>query len=378
MKKSLVALATMTVVASAFADVDVSGGVKLYGVLDEAVTSQSYQVGSSGTVKNYTGLYASAATSRLGVKGSRDLGDGFKANFLAEIQLDPQATQLLPNKNRSAWVGITNESAGTIRLGTQETTAYEVFAGDVNGRVEYKPQLWRYTTTYREYTNGSTTYTDGLGTQDRANNAIKVISKDIDGFTVHAMVNFNGASASSAPSDTNAAISSTYSSLGLKYESEKLKAAYVYDQLTNADGAWYLPGMSSGQVAAKGTATTWASHSTTNPLKRDILVASYNFGPLTGSYIMANARIAGSGEMSTNTIGVSVPYEKFKFALSVGSGSISSTYSSATNGTLADTTFGTYYNFDKSTQAYFLYSQSTYSAVVGTSTTAAFGARYNF
>ena len=367
----------MSVVASAFADVDVSGGVKLYGVLDEAVTSQTYQVGSTGTAANYTGLYASAATSRLGVKGFRDLGDGFKADILAEIQLDPQATQLLPNKNRSAWVGITNESAGTIRLGTQETTAYEVFAADVNGRVEYKPQLWRYTTTLQEYTNGSTASTAGLGTQDRANNAIKVISKEIAGFTAHAMVNFNGATAATAPSSTNANISSTFSSLGLKYNSDKLKAAYVYDQLTNADGAAYLPGYSSGQVAGKGTVITWAAHSTSNPLTRNIFVASYDFGPLTGSYIMANAGVSGSGTITTNTVGVSVPYDKFKFALSVGSGSISASSSTYT-GTLNDTTFGTYYNFDKSTQAYLLYSQSTYSAITGTSTTVAVGARYNF
>ena len=40
MKKSLVALATMSVVASAFADVDVSGGVKLYGVLDQSFQRQ--------------------------------------------------------------------------------------------------------------------------------------------------------------------------------------------------------------------------------------------------------------------------------------------------------------------------------------------------
>lgn len=376
MKKSLVALATMTVVASAFADVDVSGGIKMYGVLDQAVTSQTYQVGSSGTINTYQGLYASAATSRLGFKGSRDLGDGFKADILAEIQLDPQATQLLPNKNRSAWVGITNSDAGTIRLGTQETTAYEVFAGDVNGRVEYKPQLWRYTTTNTEYINGSTSST-GLGTQDRANNSIKFISKDINGFTAHVMLNFNGATAATAPSSANANISSTYSSLGLKYNSEKLKVAYVYDQLTNADGAGYLPGYSSGQVAAKGTVITWAAHSTSTPLKRDILVASYDFGPLTGSYIMANAGVSGSGTMTTNTFGVSVPYDKFKFALSVGSGSISASTSTYT-GNLADTTFGTYYNFDKSTQAYLLYSNSTYSAITGTSKTVAAGARYNF
>jgi len=277
---------------------------------------------------------------------------------------------LLPGKNRSAWVGITNSNVGTIRLGTQETTAYEVFALDVNGRVEHKPQLWRYTTTNSEYSG--TTASTGVGTQDRANQAIKLISKDMGGFTAHAMTNF------AASTSSNAAMASTYASLGLKYNTEKLKAAYVFDRLTNADGEWYLPGMSSGQLAAKGTVTEWAARSYTNPLARNILVASYDFGPFTGSYILANASVSGSGSLNTNTIGVSVPYDKLKFALSYGSGTINSTTYTTVNGTLTDTTFGTYYNFDKSTQAYLIYSNSTYSDVSGKSTTTSIGARYNF
>ena len=372
MKKSLVALATISVVTTAFADVDVSGGIKMYGVIDQGVTSQSFQV-SNGTVANYMGLFGSASTSRLGFKGARDLGEGLKADFVLEQEISPQTATLMPLKNRSGWVGITNTNAGTIRLGTQETTAYEVFAFDVNGRVEYKPQLWRYTTTKTEYTNGSTTAVTDAGTQDRANHAIKIISKDMGGFTAHAMMNF-----AAAQSSTNANISSTYSSLGLKYKSEKLNAAYVYDQLTNADGEWYLPGIASAGLPSKGTETQWAARSTTNPLTRNILVASYNFGSLTGSYIMANASVSGSGSMSTNTFGVSVPYDNFRFALSYGSGSISSTTYTTVSGTLSDTTFGAYYNFDKSTMAYLLSSKSTYSDVSGKSTVTAIGARYNF
>ena len=37
MKKTLVALATLSAIGSAFADVDVSGGIKLYGVLDQGI-----------------------------------------------------------------------------------------------------------------------------------------------------------------------------------------------------------------------------------------------------------------------------------------------------------------------------------------------------
>ena len=42
MKKTLVALATLSAIGSALADVDVSGGIKLYGVLDQALMTQDW------------------------------------------------------------------------------------------------------------------------------------------------------------------------------------------------------------------------------------------------------------------------------------------------------------------------------------------------
>ena len=65
MKKTLVALATLSVVGSAFADVDVSGGIKMYGVIDQAVTSQDLtDPNVANRSMNYTSLFAAAATSR--------------------------------------------------------------------------------------------------------------------------------------------------------------------------------------------------------------------------------------------------------------------------------------------------------------------------
>ena len=160
MKKTLVAMATLCVVGSAFADVDVSGGIKMYGVIDQAVVSQdltdpSYAYRST----NYTSLFAASATSRIGFKGNRDLGKGVKGRIQAEIQVEPDNSTQLPTANRQTFVGIGSESAGEILLGTLETTAYEIFAMDVNGRVEYKPQVWRTTAS--------------ASTQDRSNNTLK-------------------------------------------------------------------------------------------------------------------------------------------------------------------------------------------------------------
>lgn len=165
MKKSLVALAAMTVVASAFADVDVSGGIKMYGVIDQAVMTQSLTTPKDGSSADYSGMFAANATSRIGFKGARDLSEGFKGIFQVEIQLDPDTATLLPSKNRTAFVGLQSDVAGSLLMGTMETTAYEVFGMDVNGRIEYKPQVWRTTTS--------------LDLQDRANNSIKYISPNL-------------------------------------------------------------------------------------------------------------------------------------------------------------------------------------------------------
>ena len=366
MKKSLVALATMSVVTSAFADIDISGGVKMYGVLDQAITTQTLV--NNGATTIYQGMFASSATSRLGFKGSRDLGNGLKGEFQMEQEISPDQATMMPGKNRGTFLGLSGKG-GTLRLGTQETTAYETFNFDVNGRVEYKPQVWRYTTSN--------------STQDRANNAFKYISPELGGITLHGMMNFS----ENVSTSTGTAV---YTSIAAKFQNadKKLKLNIVRDQLTATSGAIILPGALNVTIgtASTGTATTYATYAATsttiassNPLIRTIGAASYDFEKFHLSFLSADSQMSGMGKLSTNTVGIRVPYDDFKFALSYGTGTIESTSTTAVNGTTVnDTTFGTYYNFDKSTSAYFLYSNSQFSYLTRSTVVSAFGLRYNF
>ena len=147
MKKQWLMGIGLTVAAfTAMADVEVASGVKLYGVLDQAVQSQDLQDPNSATAgQKYVGMFAAGATSRLGVKAQRELSNGAKAYIQVELELKPDTPKggvINTSANRGTFVGL-DGSAGTIRLGTQETMAYETFAMDANGRTEYKPQLWR-------------------------------------------------------------------------------------------------------------------------------------------------------------------------------------------------------------------------------------------
>ncbi|NDH09503.1 MAG: porin [Gammaproteobacteria bacterium] len=400
MKKSLVALATMSVVASAFADVDVSGGIKMYGVIDQAVTNQALTSANTGVDANYNGLFAANATSRIGFKGQRDLSEGFKGIFQVEIQIDPDTSTLLPSKNRTAFVGLQSSESGTLMMGTMETAAYETFGMDVNGRIEYKPQVWRTTTS--------------LDLQDRANNSIKYISPKFGGgFNVHLQKSFNEQATTTGAYGTTANTFAEFGSLAVKYDSEELKAAYVHDATSNALMGYKFAGLSNAGVSTTGTTdyalyygmASTASVTNTNlaiveDIQRDILSVSYKFTNFTLNYLYAKSYQNGTygGSNTTNTFGIKVPYEKFTIALSYGTGvvdsyassatsSLSGTYTTATaptgrakDGNISDTTLGVYYNFDKSTSVYFLGSRSTSSVGLydGSNTTVAIGGRYNF
>jgi len=165
MKNILVVLFGMAIAGQALADVDVGAGVKLYGVLDQAVQSQSLSDSISTTAgQKYVGMYAAVSTSRLGVRAERDLGGSTKAHIQIEIELKPDKPKglLSTTSNRGNFVGLSG-NAGTVRMGTQETMAYETFAMDANGRTEYKPQLWRLTQTKGDATSQG----------DRAGNSVK-------------------------------------------------------------------------------------------------------------------------------------------------------------------------------------------------------------
>jgi len=372
MKKTLVVLATLSVASSAFADIDVSGGIKMYGVIDQAVTSQDLTDPSvKARSTNYTSLFAASATSRLGFKGTRDLGNGVKGRIQAEIQVEPDNATQLPSKNRGTFVGISKESLGEVILGTQETTAYEIFGMDVNGRVEYKPQVWRTTTS--------------ADTQDRANNSLKYVSPSFAGITVHAMRGF--------ADTTNSA--SAFTSAGLKYNDEKIKAAFVVDQLTNNSGSYKFAGLvNAGPGKEGGTYTSSAlvyAGSSSASITRNIGSISYDFGVASVNYLYAKSynSTKNAGSLTTHTAGIKIPYESFTFAASYGAGTIDS-YTTAGSGlatagdaTIKDTTFGVYYNLDKSTSFYLLGSNSTMATgggyvQAGKNVTTAIGARYNF
>ena len=114
MKKHLIAAAVAGVLAA-----PAMAQVSVYGIMDLAVRSSSPDVGPSTT----TMVSGSFYTSRLGFKGTEDLGGGLKASFTLEgkVNADTGETTL---GNRESSVALSG-GFGAITLGRTDTSQSE-------------------------------------------------------------------------------------------------------------------------------------------------------------------------------------------------------------------------------------------------------------
>ncbi len=128
MKKSLLAVAAMTAFAGA---AQAQSSVTVYGVLDVGYINQkSDGAGTSATTKANNSFIGSSAeqTSRLGFKGTEDLGGGSSAFFTVETGLQPTNATASAWNNRQSFVGLKKNGLGQTTLGTQYTPVFQALA----------------------------------------------------------------------------------------------------------------------------------------------------------------------------------------------------------------------------------------------------------
>ena len=181
MKKLAIAAAIMAMTGAAAAQ-----NVSVYGVIDTG-----FQNHNNGTETYSRAADNALATSRLGFRGSEDLGGGLKANFQLEGQLNPStgsmgSTTVTANEvfNREAWVGISG-GLGEIRMGRQDVT----YAQDIDIG----------TSQFGNFGNRAINGTAiELGTDQK--NVVKYVSPTVGGFSLQ--LGFGSANAAGATTDT--------------------------------------------------------------------------------------------------------------------------------------------------------------------------------
>ena len=133
MKKSLLAAALLAAFAGA-----ASAQVSLYGLLDVSFgKSNADDAARRSSDLHFGGDGGSAqgnSTSRVGIKGSTDVGSGVKANFKFETNgITSDGDIPTPFFARQAWVGFSG-SLGELRVGRQDSVPFQTMIGyDFNG-----------------------------------------------------------------------------------------------------------------------------------------------------------------------------------------------------------------------------------------------------
>ncbi len=135
MKKSLIALAALSAFATA---AQAQSSVTVYGIMDLGYTSVENTLTASGasTSEKVTSTGngdGALATSRLGFRGTEDLGSGLRANFQLEYDLKDVGTGGTSLGARYSWVGLQDAKMGQLRLGRQEQSIHSVITAGSAG-----------------------------------------------------------------------------------------------------------------------------------------------------------------------------------------------------------------------------------------------------
>lgn len=138
MKKSLVAVAACAAAAGACAQ---SSSVQLFGVVDAAVT---YTTGSGyGSSSKWQLTNSGNSFSRLGFRGSEDLGGGLAASFWLEAGLqNDNGTGFNSNtNNQSSGAGV----PGVLSFNRRSTVSFSGGFGELRLGRDYTPTFWNDT-----------------------------------------------------------------------------------------------------------------------------------------------------------------------------------------------------------------------------------------
>lgn len=192
--------------------------VTVYGVVDTF-----FAYGKTGDAK-FSGVQSSGWTgSRLGFRGTEDLGNGLKAVFTLEygIELDQNAgLGAAPNLSRQQFVGLQG-GFGFVGLGRQYHPGYYVFKYDAITPVPVSPQF------VLAAKAGSRIVAGGAA---RINNAINYKSPAFGGFSVNAIYGLN------ETNQTDDRRKGDVAALGVDYANGPFAASLVVSHETEVAG----------------------------------------------------------------------------------------------------------------------------------------------
>ncbi|PUA18427.1 porin [Glaciimonas sp. PCH181] len=270
MKKVLASSAIMVACTANFASAQTS--VTIYGVFDQGFTYSTNQKGSANLQFTSLGVQG----SRLGFKGSEDLGGGLKTIFTLESGFDPNTGALGQGGKlfgRQGFVGLQSTQWGTLTAGRQ----YDPLVGNLapltsNGG---------YTGLYFAHPFDN----DNTNNTIRFNNAVKYASNTYGGFSSSVMYAFSN--------QIGAFGNDRAWSAGAKYENGPLKLGVGYLELDNGGASTTSPNPAGTAPDAPVTASRARMYG---------LGGSYQLGPALLGAVWTGSKYNNVGPTLTSGI----------------------------------------------------------------------------
>jgi len=285
MQKKLIALAIAGLAAApAFAQ----SNVTIYGVADVY-----YGYGKTDDGNKFSGINSGGLNgSRLGFKGTEDLGNGLKAMFVYELGTLALDTGTGQAGTRQSYVGL-GGNWGTVVAGRLQSPGYDFGVKyDAFGAAVFSP-VGQLTDNGMGYAGVNMTVS-GRDSNARLNNAAAYISPSFGGVTLKAAYAF-GEQIKSKEEGLGVSKVQNIWALAADYDNGPLSVGAIYHDLNHLGGTDF--------DARNADQTEWG------------LGASYDFTvvKLVGSYQQAKAKFSGGGLDSASikgklwNIGVAVP-----------------------------------------------------------------------
>lgn len=284
MSRKNLGVAALAIAASSCALAQASS-VQIYGVVDMAYVYVDNVNGGRLKAVNSGRLMS----SRLGFRGTEDLGRGMSAIYALEsgIEADVGTMTSPVHFNRQSWVGLRSKDWGTVTFGRQYNPLYDrlvllsgpptfgLVAGAVDGIAIPGSAVGRFDNTIG-------------GSASRSDNSIKYSSPKIGGFTLSALTGFGEVIGADSAGRTT--------SFALTYENGPLTAALTQFRRNCA--------AATGCTQAQGVNKVWATGIT------------YEFGVANVAAIYTqqrNAKNVKDADADVFSIRATVPAGNWKF-----------------------------------------------------------------
>ena len=372
--------------------------VTVYGILDVGYIGSNARLSNGGTgkvTKTTTSMIGQSAetTSRLGFKGTEDLGGGMSAFFTAEFQLYPQDQQLSGNVsskdavsatsasggllNRQTFVGLKKAGVGQFAVGTQYTPVF--VSGSATSPGQYNNMLgdvvYAGATTAGNNGGGAT----AAGYTNRTSNTLTLATDKFAGFGANAMFTQNNSNTTQGGTDAAPTGGNTNASgwgLGADYSIQKFYVTAAYQSLkqlttaTNVGTPVATPGLT--QTSAPWTTaqpSAGTAGSAVNVQDNQFLAgATYDFGILKAyaQYVNRKATSTQSSDYyvkrAAQQIGVrSFITPKIEGWASIGTGRYTAFGTGQPTANFNGWQLGSNYLLSKRTNLYAIYGQQNFS-----------------